>query len=269
MVTYLIQLLLLPGGQSCLSGYFFVGSLQESRGRRVPPSFYFLPLHPALSPFRPSASDPVTDMEPSNQRVPWGNKRVPGSRQTPAKNTRAAHRPSSTPLSSPSEAAAAALLPLQSLRQGAVRGTRSIANQEIVSAFEWEALTLEKAKDPVAIPATDRKKAQPKKQGRPFSPEEPPYSSSRMSRNRPRGPPMPRDNGLAANEETDMWNKILQDLRKAKEKNDKQKLIGDQIHALNEKIGKDGGSKCSPFYLFSSCDDSKDKKPLLHLPVGG
>ncbi|KAK1146501.1 hypothetical protein N8T08_002930 [Aspergillus melleus] len=179
-------------------------------------------------------------MESSNQQVPWGNKRVPGSRQTPAKNTRAAHRPSSTPLSSPSKAAAAALLPPQSLRQGAVRGTRSIANQEIVSAFEWEALTLEKAKDLVAIPATNRKKAQPK-QGRAFSPVEPPHLSFGMSRNRPRGPPMPRDNGLAANEETDMWNKILQDLRKAKEKNDKQKLIGDQIHVLNEKIGKDGG----------------------------
>ncbi|KAE8153841.1 SGF29 tudor-like domain-containing protein [Aspergillus avenaceus] len=62
-----------------------------------------------------------------------------------------------------------------------------------------------------------------------------------MSRNRPRGPPMPRDNGLAANEETDMWNKILQDLRKAKEKNDKQKSLAEQIAALNEKIGKEGG----------------------------
>ncbi|KAL4815577.1 hypothetical protein BDW67DRAFT_163753 [Aspergillus spinulosporus] len=62
-----------------------------------------------------------------------------------------------------------------------------------------------------------------------------------MSRNRPRGPPLPRDNGLAANEETDMWNKILQDLRKAKEKNDKQKALAEQIAALNEKIGSEGG----------------------------
>ncbi|KAB8237399.1 SAGA-associated factor 29 family protein [Aspergillus alliaceus] len=62
-----------------------------------------------------------------------------------------------------------------------------------------------------------------------------------MSRNRPRGPPVPRDNGLAANEETDMWNKILQDLRKAKEKNDKQKSLAEQISTLNEKIGKEGG----------------------------
>jgi SAGA-associated factor 29 len=40
-----------------------------------------------------------------------------------------------------------------------------------------------------------------------------------------------------------MWNKILQDLRKAKEKNDKQKALAEQIAALNEKIGKEGGSK--------------------------
>lgn len=53
---------------------------------------------------------------------------------------------------------------------------------------------------------------------------------------------MPRDNGLAVNEETDMWNRILQDLRKAKEKNDKQKALSEQITALNEKIGKDGSS---------------------------
>jgi SAGA-associated factor 29 len=61
-----------------------------------------------------------------------------------------------------------------------------------------------------------------------------------MSRNRPRGPPASRDNGLAANEETDMWNRILQDLRKAKEKNDKQKLLSQQISELNEKIARDG-----------------------------
>ena len=64
-----------------------------------------------------------------------------------------------------------------------------------------------------------------------------------MSRNRPRGPPIPRDNGLAANEETDMWNKIVEDLRRAKEKNDQQKTLTEQINALNEKIGQEGGSK--------------------------
>ncbi|KAL3479758.1 hypothetical protein BJX99DRAFT_221723 [Aspergillus californicus] len=60
-----------------------------------------------------------------------------------------------------------------------------------------------------------------------------------MSRNRPRGPPVPRDNGN--NEETDMWNRIVQDLRKAKEKNDKQKALAEQIATLNDKIGKEGG----------------------------
>jgi hypothetical protein len=64
-----------------------------------------------------------------------------------------------------------------------------------------------------------------------------------MSRNRPRGPPTSRDNGLAANEETDMWNKIILDLRKAKEKNDKQKALSEQIAALNEKIAREGNSK--------------------------
>ncbi|GAD95135.1 SAGA complex component [Paecilomyces variotii No. 5] len=67
-----------------------------------------------------------------------------------------------------------------------------------------------------------------------------------MSRNRPRGPPTSRDNGLAANEETDMWNKIIQDLRKAKEKNDKQRLLGEQIVALNEKIGREGSKPTLP-----------------------
>ncbi|EED21526.1 SAGA complex component (Sgf29), putative [Talaromyces stipitatus ATCC 10500] len=61
-----------------------------------------------------------------------------------------------------------------------------------------------------------------------------------MSRNRPRGPPTNRDNGIAANEEIDMWNKIIQDIRKAKEKNDKQKVIAEQIAALNEKIAREG-----------------------------
>jgi SAGA-associated factor 29 len=37
-----------------------------------------------------------------------------------------------------------------------------------------------------------------------------------------------------------MWNKIIQDLRKAKEKNDKQKALGEQIATLNEKIAKEG-----------------------------
>ena len=71
-----------------------------------------------------------------------------------------------------------------------------------------------------------------------------------MSRNRPRGPPVLRDNGLAANEETDMWNKIVQDLRRAKEKNDQQKGLCEQIDSLNEKIGQEGNSKF--FFFFRS-----------------
>lgn len=121
-------------------------------------------------------------------------------------------------------------------RTGAARGTRS-AGQEIVSAFEWEALKLEK--DPrLPVPLLSAEKG--KGSRRP--------ASDAMSRNRPRGPPLPRDNGQAANEETDMWNKIMQDLRKAKEKNDKQKSLAEQIASLNEKIGKEGSSKFFFFY---------------------
>ncbi|EGD92427.1 SAGA complex component Sgf29 [Trichophyton tonsurans CBS 112818] len=60
-----------------------------------------------------------------------------------------------------------------------------------------------------------------------------------MSRNRPRGPAT-RENGLAADEEVEMWNKICQDIRKAAEKNEKQRTIGLQIAALNEKIARNG-----------------------------
>jgi len=119
-----------------------------------------------------------------------------------------------------------------SQRQGAARGTRSAASQEIVSAFEWEALELEKKPQP---PISVASAGNGKKSRR--------SAAEVMSRNRPRGPPLPRDNGLAANEETDMWNKILQDLRKSKEKNDKQRSLADQIAALNERKSKETGSK--------------------------
>lgn len=125
-------------------------------------------------------------------------------------------------------------------RQGAARGTRSGASQRVVSAFEWEALKLErqpKPPVPVFFPAGNGEKSKRS-------------SADAMSRNRPRGPPLLRDNGQAANEETDMWNKILQDLRKAQEKNDKQKSLAEQISALNEKIGKEGGG--SKFILLCS-----------------
>ena len=101
-----------------------------------------------------------------------------------------------------------------------------------MSAFEWEALELEKKPQP---PISVASAGNGKKSRR--------SAAEVMSRNRPRGPPLPRDNGLAANEETDMWNKILQDLRKSKEKNDKQRSLAEQIAALNERMGKETGSK--------------------------
>lgn len=84
-----------------------------------------------------------------------------------------------------------------------------------------------------------------------------PAQSLDMSRNRPRGPPTNRDNGIAANEEIDMWNKIIQDIRKAKEKNDKQKAIAEQISALNEKIALEGNSKSvlSTFFEYDNISD--------------
>lgn len=133
-----------------------------------------------------------------------------------------------------------------SQRQGAARGTRSAASQEIVSAFEWEALKLEKEPPTPPIPVLSAGNSTKSRLS----------AAEIMSRNRPRGPPLPRDNGLAVNEETDMWNKILQDLRKTKEKNDKQRSLSEQITVLNEKIGRDGGSKFAfLFHLF----------PYMHL----
>ena len=130
--------------------------------------------------------------------------------------------------------------PLASLphhfREGAARGTRSALNKKIDSAFQWEALEIQKSKEEADSPPSGAGKDKT-------------VATHDMSRNRPRGPPVPRDNGLAANEETDMWNKIVQDLRKAKEKNDKQKELAEQIGAMNEKIARDGNSK---YRLFAS-----------------
>nr|CAF32048.1 putative secreted protein [Aspergillus fumigatus] len=130
-------------------------------------------------------------------------------------------------------------------RHGAARGTRSARHQEIVSAFEWEALKLEQRKKTGFVASFGSSKELSLTVGLSKSP------SHTMSRNRPRGPPVPRDNGLAANEETDMWNKILQDLRKAKEKNDKQKVVAEEIAALNEQIGRDGGSELISFIFLN------------------
>ncbi|KAL4869784.1 hypothetical protein BDV12DRAFT_196011 [Aspergillus spectabilis] len=200
-------------------------------------------------------------MEFANRMVSWSVKRVPAPSSPPtrqsdgnAKNSRSRRRSASqSPLLCPhasesqTEGSLRSESPLSNppgrphlQRHGAARGTRSANSQEIVSAFEWAALDIEKHKSPEgATTATGNSDPGP----RPIVVVPTPKPlSKKMSRNRPRGPPMPRDNGLAANEETDMWNKILQDLRKAKEKNDKQKALADQIAALNEKIGKEGGS---------------------------
>lgn len=89
-----------------------------------------------------------------------------------------------------------------------------------------------------------------------------PTQSFGMSRNRPRGPPTNRDNGIAANEEIDMWNKIIQDIRKAKEKNDKQKAIAEQISSLNEKIAREGNSKPTLF-VYEHDNLSNSLEPTL------
>ena len=167
------------------------------------------------------------------------------------------------------------------IREGASRGTRSARHQELFSAYAWEAPGLRKPEESEeAIASTTSTAITPtisqgsagrakagagsveltttnvstcSGTGTTTAAVSSAAASSaaklydkrlnNMSRNRPRGPPVPRDNGLAVNEETDMWNKILQDLRKAKEKNDKQKALAEQIAALNEGIASEGNSK--------------------------
>ncbi|KAL5333262.1 SGF29 tudor-like domain-containing protein [Aspergillus crustosus] len=198
-------------------------------------------------------------MDPANDRMSWSAKGVPAPDSPPAptlrqdaKDSRSRSVSQSPSLSSegshcpqapgfPRSDSPLSNIPLvpHILRHGAARGTRSANSEEIFSAFEWAALDIEKHKSPEgAATATGNSNPGPRPMVVVPAPKPPP---KKMSRNRPRGPPMPRDNGLAANEETDMWNKILQDLRKAKEKNDKQKALADQIADLNEKIGKEGG----------------------------
>ncbi|PGH17562.1 hypothetical protein AJ80_04740 [Polytolypa hystricis UAMH7299] len=63
------------------------------------------------------------------------------------------------------------------------------------------------------------------------------FGTDNMSRNRPRG--AARDN-YVANEEVEMFNQLKQSLEKAKEKRDKQDVLGLQIQALDEKIAKAG-----------------------------
>lgn len=131
------------------------------------------------------------------------------------------------------------------LRGGAARGTRS-GHQETFSAYEWEALELARSKGspvgaaspatvPVGSSAGTASASTPKQ-------TEPPKHlvTLKMSRNRPRAP---RDNGVAATEETELWTKIVGDLKMAQEKNDRQKDLAEQIRSLNERVGKEG-RKC-------------------------
>ncbi|GMF69735.1 unnamed protein product [Aspergillus oryzae] len=210
-----------------------------------------------------TGSVPVTKMGSTNDGVHWPAKRLPLNRDgNSASDSRQVGEPLSSPRPlEPGEHPTEETLssPLSSfsrphdLRQGAARGTRSARRKEIVSAFTWEALTIGKARTGELATSSGNSKGPRQLPIAVAPPNTPP---SKMSRNRPRGPPLPRDNGLAANEETDMWNKILQDLRKAKEKNDKQKSLAEQISALNEKIGKDGGSNLYR-QMLKLCEDER------------
>ena len=135
------------------------------------------------------------------------------------------------------------------LRSGPARGTRS-GHSETVHAFEWEAVQLEKLKSSptgpspgTVLPVRSTVGVTSVSSGQ--EPDRPRrILTLKMSRNRARAPPTLRDNGLAATEETEIWTKIVGDLKLAQEKNDQQKALADQIKTLNEKISKDGGSKC-------------------------
>ncbi|RAL17133.1 SAGA-associated factor 29 family protein [Aspergillus homomorphus CBS 101889] len=222
-------------------------------------------------------------MESANQGMPWSTKRLPirdqepelgveGEASPPASASASASQLHQQISSSPSQPVgslrfttpgtpvASQSSPPTDLaggrphdqRQGAARGTRSSVRKDLVSAFAWEALDIDKVRSTTATDTTtlvhfttpSRSSLVQSSKGQQQT-KDPAADLSLplyiMSRNRPRGPPVPRDNGLAANEETDMWNKILQDLRKAKEKNDKQKVLAEQIASLNEKIGREGG----------------------------
>ncbi|EGC49014.1 SAGA-associated factor 29 [Histoplasma capsulatum var. duboisii H88] len=116
---------------------------------------------------------------------------------------------------------------------------------QVLSGSEWEAVDIAKARE------TEEKqaKAKSKKGSKALSNLQlnSEREEQRMSRNRPRGPPT-RDNGAAANEEIEMWNRIRQDIFKAAEKNEKQKVPGLQLAALKEKITK-ANRKATPSEL--------------------
>lgn len=60
-----------------------------------------------------------------------------------------------------------------------------------------------------------------------------------------------RDGTVAVDEEHTMFNKIVQDLTKCKEKNEKQAQLARQIDTLNKDIAKKGNSTWTPLVLIS------------------
>ncbi|EEH36235.2 hypothetical protein PAAG_00558 [Paracoccidioides lutzii Pb01] len=132
------------------------------------------------------------------------------------------------------------------------RQARESFEFQLLAGSEWEAVDIassRKAGEERAL--AKREEAQKAKQGRAQAARHSLTNFERggaiMSRNRPRGPSA-RDNGAAANEEIEMWNRIRQDIFKAAERNEKQKSPGFALAALREKIAKTG-RKATPSEL--------------------
>ncbi|OJD14546.1 hypothetical protein AJ78_05127 [Emergomyces pasteurianus Ep9510] len=132
------------------------------------------------------------------------------------------------------------------------RQTKGSFDFQVLSGSEWEAVDIAEArKTKEENPEAKNTETKRSKEKRAKARNGPPLNSEReersMSRNRPRGPPT-RDNGAAANEEIEMWNRIRQDILKAAEKNEKQKVPGQQLAALRDKIAK-AGRRATPAEL--------------------
>ncbi|KLJ11784.1 SAGA-associated factor 29 [Blastomyces silverae] len=129
------------------------------------------------------------------------------------------------------------------------RQTEGSFEFQVLSGSEWEAVDIAKARKTEEEQAAAKKaEAQKRKEKRGKALQLKSEREERsMSRNRPRGPPT-RDNGVAANEEIEMWNRIRQDIHKAAEKNEKQRIPGLQLAALKDKIAK-AGRKATPAEL--------------------
>ncbi|KAL2364896.1 hypothetical protein RJZ56_002158 [Blastomyces dermatitidis] len=129
------------------------------------------------------------------------------------------------------------------------RQTEGSFEFQVLSGSEWEAVDIakvRKAKEEQAAAKKAEAQKRKEKRGKALQLKSEREERS-MSRNRPRGPPT-RDNGAAANEEIEMWNRIRQDIHKAAEKNEKQRIPGFQLAALRDKIAK-AGRKATPAEL--------------------